>query len=348
MAVSSLLQTQFNLYQGTSDNSLLRVKLAQAERLKKEYAAIEDKYDGSVQASYEAKLEAAVEAKAGMSKSLQNVQSALGKMDDIRNKLLEMRSAANTGSAEAFDYAYSTLSTMVGSSWLDSENLMANNRTSSMTWPEKTSIAFGGGYQVQVTNYFLGSDYAIELDDGSGAVRPNLSTNKLEGGSLEGHSFADISNPVINGDQISFDVGGVTYSGTLHRGGGGVMNAWAYENFTGSDPAAAKSAAMSDIDDALDRIRKAEIQWNIAGAQLESAFNRLGVAQDDAQKEFEEISYEQLDAKNAEKKAAKARFDLATNGLALTASRSTDFIYQMFISNPIADKKSILEIVGGY
>jgi hypothetical protein len=143
-------------------------------------------------------------------------------------------------------------------------------------------------------------------------------------------------------------VGGTTYSGTLHRGGGGVMNAWAYENFTGSDPAAAKTAAMSDIDDALDRIRKAEIQWNIAGAQLESAFNRLGVAQDDAQKEFEEISYEQLDAKNAEKKAAKARFDLATNGLALTASRSTDFIYQMFISNPIADKKSILEIVGGY
>ena len=349
MAVSSLLQTQFNLYQGTSDNSLLRIKLAQAERLKKEYAAIEDKYDGSVQASYEAKLETAIEDKAGIGKSLQNVKSALGKIDDIRNKLLEMRAAVTTGSAEAFDYAYSTLSTMVGSSWLDKDNLMANNRTSSMTWPEKTTIAFGGGYQVQLTNYFLGSDYAIELD-GGGTVRPNLSTGKLDGGGaqLEGANFADISNPVITGDQISFDVGGNTYTGTLHRGGGGIMNAWAYENFTGSDPAAAKAQAMADIDSALERVRKGETKWNIAGAQLEGAFNRLGIAQDEAKSEFEKISYEQLDAKNAEKKAAKARFDLSTNSLALTANRSTDFIYQMFISSPIAESKSILEIIGGY
>lgn len=348
MAISSLLQTQYSLFKGTSDNSLLRVKLAQAERLKRDYAAIEDKYDGSTQAEYEAKLEAAVEAKAGMSKSLQSVRSALGKMDDLRNKLLEMRTAASTGSAEAFDYAYSTMATMVGSAWLDPENLLANNRTSSLTWPEKTTIAHGGGYQVEVTNSFLGSDYAIELDGGLGTVRPNLSTNKLEGGDLGSPAFADISNATITGDQISFDVGGTTYTGTLHRGGGGVMNAWAYENFTGADPAAAQAQAIADIDEALKHIRTAEVKWSMSEAQLDGAFNRLGIAQDDAQAEFEKVSFEILDAKNAEKRAAKTRFDLSTNGLALTANRANDFIYQMFISSPIAEKKSMFDIIGGY
>lgn len=354
--ISALLQTQYSLYTYNSDNALLRVKLAQAERLDKEYKAIEDKYDGSVQADYEARLEAAVNAKAEIAAPYQKVQTALKKIDDIRNKLIEMRNAAALGSAEAFDYAYSTLTTMIGSTWTDSQSLSANNRTNANTWPDKPSLYSAGSYQIQLNHYFIGNDYAIEMDDGSGTVRPDPSDGTLSGGSVGGTPFADISNVSIADGKISFDVGGNTYTGTLKTGGGGVLNAWAYGNFASSNPdpdqAAAeiesqKAAAMSAINDAIERVRTAETQWNIAEAQLSGAFNRLGLAQEQAQSEFEAKSNEIIEAKTAEKKAAKARFDLSVNSLALTSGQATNFIQQMFMTSPIGEKKGLFDIISG-
>lgn len=343
--ISSLLQTQHSLYTYNSDNALLRVKMAQAERLQKEYGRIEDKYDGSVQADYEARLEAAVNAKAEIAKPYQRVQTALGKMDDLRNKLIEMRNAANLGSAEAFDYAYSTLTTMVGSSWLDSSSLTSNNRTNSNTWPDRPELFSAGSYQIELKHYFLGNDYSIEMDDGSGTVRPDLSENTLSGGAVGGTKFEDISNVTINGDQISFDVGGTTHTGTLHKGGGGVLNAWGYNNFaTATDQDNAKAA----IDDAIERVRKAETQWGIAEAQLSGALGRLGLTQEQAQSDFETKSFEIIEAKTAEKKAAKARFDLSVNSLALTSNQASNFIQQMFMAQPIGQSKGIFDIIGGY
>jgi len=354
--ISALLQTQYSLYQYSSDNSMLRIKLAQAERWQKESDAIRDKYDGSVEAEYEARFQAAVEAKAEIVAPYQRVQTALGKIDDIRNKLLEMRTAASTGAAEAFDYAYSTLTTMVGSSWLDSQSLMSNNRTQSVTWPDKPDLFSAAGYQIQLNHYFLGNDYAIELDDGSGITRPDPSTGKLTGGSVTGMEYADLTNVTISGDQITFDAGGTTHTGTLKTGGGGVLNAWAYNNFTSSNPdpdqnaaevTALKESAMAAIDDAIERVRMAETQWGIAEAQLSGALNSLGLRQDQAKEEFELKSNEVLDAKNAELKAAKARYELSVNSLTLTNGQAANFIQQMFMSSPFAEQKGLFEIIGG-
>ncbi len=342
--ISALLQTQYSLYQYSSDNAMLRIKLAQAERWKKESAAIEDKYDGSVEAEYEARLQAAVDAKAEIAAPYQRVQTALGKIDDIRNKLLEMRTAASTGSAEAFDYAYSTLTTMVGSSWLDSESLMTNNRTLSVTWPDKPSIYSAGNYEVQVNHYFLGNDYAIELDDGSGVTRPDPSTGKLSGGSLSGVDFADLTNVTATGDQITFDANGTTYTGTLKTGGGGVLNAWGYNNLASTTD---QDSAMAAIDEALERVRMAETQWGVAEAQLSGAYDYLALRQDQANDEFQSKANEVLDAKNAELRAAKTRYELSVNTLSLTNGQASNFIQQMFMSSPFAEQKSLFEIISG-
>ena len=355
--ISSLLQTQYSLYTYNSDNGLLRVKMAQAERLQKEYKAIDDRFDGSVQAEYEARLEAAVNAKAEIAAPYQQVQTALKKIDDIRNKLIEMRNAASLGSAEAFDYAYSTLTTMVSSSWLDSQLLTANNRTTANTWPDKPALYSAGSYQIEVKNYFLGNDYAIEMDDGSGTVRPDQGEGTLSGGSVGGAKFTDITNVSIADGKVSFDVGGKTHTGTLKTGGGGVLNAWAYGNFAStktdpdeaaSDVAAKKAAAVAAVNEAIERVRTAETQWGIAEAQLSGAFNRLGLAQTQAQTEFEAKSNEVIEAKSAAKKAAKARFDLSVNSLALTSGQATNFIQQMFMAAPIGEKKGLFDIISGY
>lgn len=346
VSISSILQSQFDLFQANSTVALQRIKQAQAIRFQKEYEAISEKYDGSEQAVYEDKLAAAADAKAAAVMPLSQVKTALGKIDDIRNKLLEMRSAASLGSSEAFDYAYSTLTTMTGSAWLDKDNLMSNNRTVSNTWPDTNNLISAGGFQVSVPHYFLGNDYSIELSNGD-TLRPNPSTSMLDG-TGDGIAFADISNQVITGDQISFDAGGVTYTGTLHQGGGGVMNAWAYGNFTGTDADTQKALAMSNIDDALERVRKAETYWGIAETQLNSVVDRLGDVQDQAKADFEKVSYEVLDAKNAELKAAKSRYELSTNSLALTSGQATNFIQQMFMAQPIGQSKGLFDIIGGY
>jgi len=342
--ISALLQTQHSLYQYSSDNAMLRIKLAQAERWKKESAAIQDKYDGSVQAEYEARLQAAADAKAEIAAPYQNVQTALDKIDDIRNKLLEMRTAASTGSAEAFDYAYSTLTSMVGSSWLDADSLMSNNRTLAGTWPDKTQLLNAGNYQIQMSHYFLGNDYAIELNDGSGTTRPDPSTSKLSGGSLSGVDFASLTNVTVTGDQITFDANGTTYTGPLKTGGGGVLNAWGYNNLASSTD---QDNAMAAIDAALERVRMAETQWGIAEAQLSGAYKTLGLKQDQAKDEFETKSNEILDAKNAELRAAKTRYELSVNTLSLTNGQASNFIQQMFMSSPFAEQKSLFEIISG-
>lgn len=345
MAIDPLQQVHFSLFQYNAENSTLRIKLALAERMKTEYAAIRDKYDGSKPAQLEADLSRVVDQKADVGGYLNRVQTAIKKFDDLRNKLIEMRNAADLGSAEAFDYAFSTLATMTGSAILDRSSLLSNNRTSSGTWPETTETVAAAGIEANVTHYFLGSDYAIELNDGSGMARPDLATNKLTGGSVNAN-LADLTNASIVGDTITFtdSASGNTYTGTLHRGGGGILNAWAYGNLaTQTDIDNAKA----DIDAAIERIATAERSWNMAEAQLTAAFKSLGVRQDEAMKTYQDAANEELDAKNAELKAAKARFELVTNTLALTSAQNTNFIYQMFMTTPVYEKPGLFDILGG-
>ena len=351
-SVSSLLSSQFALYQYSGDMALQAIKNAQAERYNQTVKTIQDKYTGRPEAEAEEALQKAVDRKAVMAKGLNQVDSALDDIDYIRNKLLEMRAAAKIGSADAFDLAYSTLTSKVGSTWSEPDNLEGNNRTGKLTWPDKTTTISSGIYSAQLTHYFLGNDYAITLEDGS-VLRPNASEETLDGSSDGQIGFGDVANASITTDAdtgeetISFEANGETYSGKLTRGGGGVMHSWAYNGFAGDDAEAQKTSAMADIDTALERVSKAERSWLLSKSQLEANTDKLNNVQEQAKADFEKVSKEQNDAKTAEIKAAKARYELSVNTLALTQGQASNFISQMFMTSGTYSKPSLFEILRG-
>ena len=92
-----------NIFYGILQRSQLIVKLALAERVDKDMARIEDKYDGSKEDKIEAKIAVEVDKKFKSADMLKNVNNAVKKLNDVRLILFEMRVAADSVDTATFD-----------------------------------------------------------------------------------------------------------------------------------------------------------------------------------------------------------------------------------------------------
>lgn len=326
-----------SLFASILERSQLTVKLALAERMESDLAKIDDKFDGSLEDKIEEKIDSLFAKKSKSADILKNVNNAIKKLNDVRLILFEMRVAADSVDTATFDTKMDSLNDEVGSSVIDSDNLIGNPGPNS-TMKETTVVTLG----VATTNVeavFLGSDYAITLGDSS-VIRPDF-----ENKTLNGISFSNYSLTSLAGDAIEFDDGvAAGQTGTLSRRGGSIMSAWMYNNFaTQTD----EDSAIADIDAAVLRIDEVERNLRLNRTLLEVGLSKTDLLLGNLADEFSKVSAEQLDAKQAERRAVTTKFDLAVNNLSLIALTNLTYVNGLFLMPDPMEKQDVFDIIRG-
>ncbi len=326
-----------SIFSSILERSQLIVKLALAERMDKDLAAIVDKYDGSKEDKIEAKIDALFAKKSKSGNMLKNVNNAIKKLNDVRLVLFEMRVAADTVDTSTFDTKMDSLNDLVGSSVLDPDSLIGNPGPNSTL--KRTTVVTLGATSTNVEAEFLGSDYAITRGDGS-IIRPDF-----ENKTLNGIAFANYTLTSLAGDAIVYD-DGVTagQTGTLSRRGGDILSAWMYNNFA---TAADETSAIADIDAAVLRIGVIESNLRLNRTLLNAGIGKTDLLLGNLADEFSKVSTEQLDAKQAERRAVTVRFDLAVNNLALIALTNLTYVNGLFLSPDPMEKQDIWDVIRG-
>lgn len=331
--------SQQNLYQATTERSLLIVKQAMAKRMQADLAKLETKYDGKKAAAIEEDVNKLGDQKLELSAWLTSMEGALKEFNTVREYMLQVKGAlaSDTPSPDAFNLYYDALNSALYTEKYDDKSLISNTGNGRGSWSAPTTTVSAGGLDASLPHHYLGNDLVIQLDgggvmttdlkgqltgDGKTISRANLKLVSNDGTNVEFQDITDPGNPV-------------TYTGTLKRGGLGVLPAWLYGDL--SDPTV-KQTAQDDLAAAFKKLARFELDFNVAQAQLSGVDTTLGNKMTALTDEYKKVSTEEADAKAAEKKAIKARFDLVNNSLALTSGRQSNFIQQMFNTKPPAKK----------
>ena len=326
-----------NIFSSILQRSQLIVKLALAERMDKDMARIEDKYDGSKEDKIEAKIAVEVDKKFKSADMLKNVNNAVKKLNDVRLILFEMRVAADSVDTATFDTKMDALNGEVGSSVLDPDSLTGDPGPNATL--KRTTVVTLNSATTNVEAEFLGSDYAITLRDSS-IIRPDF-----ENKTLNGIAFANYTLTSLTGDAIEFDDGeNAGQTGTLSRRGGSILSAWMYNNFA---TAADEASAIADIDAAVLRIDAVERNLRVNRTLLEAGIGKSGLLLGNLADEYAKVSTEQIDAKQAERRAATVKFDLAVNKLSLIALTNLTYVNSLFLSPDPMEKQDIWDVIRG-
>lgn len=335
----------FSVFQNSNQNALLRIKLAGAERLQREYAQINDKFDGSASKSIEESINKLAEKKDALAEVARHTASGLKDIDSIRDQLVLLRNAAAAGDTTQFDNAITASNSVVGKQSTDPNNLLAKAGNGQGIWYEPVKAFDLNGLTGQVQHRFAGSDYNIELSDGSW-LQPHFPNQNLADSAGSTIDFANLQLDDLTGDAITFtDTSTATqYTGTVHRGGGEVLSSWAYNNFATQTDI---DNAVADVDNWVKRLatieRELMVSETMLQSQVDSLTNKLQVKTD----EYVKVSNADVDEKEALKAAAKMRHDLRLNSLALTAGGHENMIQSIFNSPMNYEKKSLFQILGG-
>ncbi|MBC7906149.1 MAG: hypothetical protein H7Y60_05295 [Rhodospirillaceae bacterium] len=338
-------KTHFNLFQSNIERSQLLAKYAASKRMDAEMQKLNEKYDGKAAASLEAEANRLADSKNVVDGYHSRVEAALKKFNDVRISLLSAKAAITSGSATAFDLAINTNNDWLSTKAVRSDSLIASTGNGFGTWAEKTELLSGAGMDVSVTDHYVGNGYAIVVDGTTPpqVLRPNKEGNALEGGSngkVAMNSWTMVSQ---SGDQVTVNDGTTTYTGTLKRGGLDVLNAWAYDGLSTPE---GKAKATADINAAMKELDKIDLEYRSNETGLSAIVKGMNGKIQGLTDEYNNIATEELDAKQAERRAIKQKFEISTNALALTTGRTTNFIYEMFNhQTATAEKKTLTGIL---
>lgn len=335
-----LSRVQAKLFAPTLERSQLQVKIALAERMDRELRALDEKYQSRTGADLEASINKMADRKSAVAETLGNITNALAKFTTIKTKLFEMRAEATAGNTATFDVAVQSLNYTVGGAVLYPNNLVGN--TGQGSWGEKIEVVADGGLSTSVARKFLGTDYVIDMADGT-RFAPDFENQVLRRGGTQ-IAFTSLNLQSIVGDTITFDDGTTTYSGTLRRGGGEVMSAWQYNDFAAQ---ADKDAAVADINTAIRRMDEVERSYKANQATLNAIINRYSLRMEDDTKAYKAATEGALAAKHAERKAIRAKFDLTVNNLSLTANVNATYIQNIFLAEDPNKKQGLFDVIMG-
>ena len=117
-----------------------------------------------------------------------------------------------------------------------------------------------------------------------------------------------------------------------------------YNNFA---TAADETSAIADIDAAVLRIGVIESNLRLNRTLLNAGIGKTDLLLGNLADEFSKVSTEQLDAKQAERRAVTVRFDLAVNNLALIALTNLTYVNGLFLSPDPMEKQDIWDVIRG-
>ena len=192
------------------------------------------------------------------------------------------------------------------------------------------------GTRTMVDGAYMGSHYNVK--DASGLI---WSFSQPDNAYVQYDANGDPTGNTVSADGLtvqSYDstTGAVTFggsgslSGTLVRGGNGVLDSQFYNGF----------ATEADVQKAIDDVVSAMNYTNSKGAFLTATATMMQDANttilkkvSNLNKEIDSITSEELDASTAKTKAAKLKISLAVNNINLVAQHSTSLVQNLIDAN---------------
>ncbi len=218
-----------------------------------------------------------IRKKIGIQNAADDLDSTVRKAQEIRIKLGDMRDLAYSAKnadpdakallASEFDNMIDEVADLADDGGSVGRNLIGDVfRTSWLTDTISYYTTQSEGSRRTVQGQYLGSDYRIDLANGNQWV-PDLKGTTLSEYSLypddieRDVGLGDIAVQSFDRDTgaISFSVeGSETVSGTLERGGVGVLHSWLYGNFQDD---ASIDTAIEDLDAAITKVDLATLEF---------------------------------------------------------------------------------------
>lgn len=274
---SSLLQTN------TTSALVYRV----ADRLFTEMRAKTDRLDASYQSQFDS-LNARKGLLAGVlgeaADIMTGVENGKQQVKDIKTLVMEMRTilsnarqypSQNKYFAKQFNAKVDEIN-KIADRHSEDENLLGNVDPATLLPAEKSvrKGVFGGDLEIQ--GMYVGASFnIIGTGDDAGTAyenKPGLGfmklVNKPGGEELTGsamHNGWNISNVVVGADDsIQFDYNSDQFTGTLEKGGLGLMPAWFYDDLSSEEGVAAASEALTAAESYL-----REVSFNLQSISIE-------------------------------------------------------------------------------
>ncbi len=332
---SGLATTQFLSYDASLRFTHAVMKQRMVENMMREIDVVRDRYDGSSLRPMEQEIERLFKRKTDIADNVAAVSGSLDRIANVREPLAELRSLADEGSVAGFKSKFIYLNSQAGSRVLDADNLVG--RMGNGRWREDTRLVGVGKMDVAVSARYIGNDWSITLDSGQ-LLTADHSADTLSGGGVN-LQMADLTLIERDGDSVTFTDGTDTYTGTLRRGGGGVLSPWLYNNFATADD---RQEAMDDVSAAMKRLGNVERDLRQAEALLTGGVNSLDSQMKDLSDRHQKLQTEELDARAAAIKAIQTRQEMSERAFAVSANTSLEYIERMFLTPmPGTEKPSL-------
>lgn len=291
--------------------------------------------------SVQTRLDGLLKAKDEIAGHLESVRRSREQLAEVRTALAQAAAGAQAGSRADFDNALLTANLEAGTSRTDPDNLIGA-LSASGRGARSTVITVPSGDVILQTRA-LTTGYSITLDTGE-QITPELTGGsvKINGTKYDLTALNHVSH---SGDDVSFESGGTTFTGTVSRGGLGVLNSFFYGDL----------ATQADRDEAIADVRAAlkivdDIAKNLDYAEIEVARGH-GLIDIDAgatQNEINDLVLRQRDEEKAFNRSLQVRTQVALSSIALAAKTAETQILSMFTEEPkytdtILDKFGIFD-----
>ena len=282
--------------------------------------------------------------KFGIATGQKAIEASTEKFEEIDGILFDMKTylekaEANPDDSDYYSYlhneAIKKLNKLTDKAGFGETNLIGNNGRANFREnfaTNSTSLKVSeSGRSLTLQGVYLGTDDFITDENGhkwlvnrtANSIQPFTSYPKeaaddevgLSGFTLD--SFDDAT------DTATFTVDGVQHTGTVTRGGLGVMNQHLYEGFSTAD---GRSRAAADIDAARQKLRTNMALLESQKTLVDQQFERVGTLADDLKSEEFTLIERDLTEKAAFQRSLSVKATIALQNLSLLGNDSNNFL----------------------
>jgi hypothetical protein len=288
------------------------------------------------------RLDQLLKAKDQISERLDGIRRSRDQLQEVRTALAQAAAAAQAGKRADFDNALLTVNLEAGQSRTDKSNLIGSLSAAGIGARSEV-ISLPDGNDVILQTRALTTGYTIVLESGEQVTAQSISGSlKIDGVKYDLTALNYVSS---NGDEITFESGGNTFTGTVVRGGLGVLNSFFYENL---ETQSGRDQAVADIRAALKIVD--QVAKNLDAAEIEVArgFGTIDINTGATQQEMNDLVLRQREEEKAFNRSLQIRTQVALSSIALAAQTAETQILSMFTEEPqytntILDKFGILD-----
>lgn len=345
LSVNPLFTASFSSYLKRTQISIFQVRFALERRINEIRAKPAVDFNDPKMVRLQRRQDALSKTKDGLADTVSLFATTIDAIFDIKEALEEAREllvSIESGSdadfradiASRFDAKLTKLNNEVDNAAFGTRNLLKLvDRVNFNTGVNLAEI--GGGGVISITGSYVGSEYYIKEADGSfwllDTARTRLSdyTSYPNGYTGTSHALSDLVVDSYDSSTGAITISGPeAISGTLVRGGMGVVNSFLYNGFAAD---ADVTDAIADIDTAINRINTARLatrsQESLFISRASAFDERVGDVQDDIQ----DLINTMVNERTAKIFAEETRLHATLFGLSITSEQGTLLIESLLL-----------------